>query len=418
MNRFVTMAILSLLAASICGQEPVPGKPDLASRPFMRLLETKDGGFLQVLVATYKRGDATATLFGCVHVADRQFYEGMQKRFEACDALLYELIADEDLRPYPGMPRGEDHWISMVQDGMGSGLQLQEQFECMDYRQDNFVHADMTGEQWSEALQEAGKNEFGELFHSAPVETDREAEAKQKPIDLVAAFRSGQGISQLRLMMGRVLCSAEGQAKQPTVLIHGRNERCLEVLQQQLAAGKKQLGIFYGAAHLEHMEQRLLKDLGWSKVSEEWVNAWDCQHRSFPKVEKGLKQKQYRARRDMSKLSEAIKDWCEQHPGETPTWAALRAAHAQKQLPGRADGLDPWGRHYELRILDGGFEVRCLGSDGAADTDDDLVEVARHESSGVFGSILELGRNKAAWELLKAKPAAKVEHPAKQKKSP
>ena len=81
MNRFVTMAILSLLAASICGQEPVPGKPDLASRPFMRLLETKDGGFLQVLVATYKRGDATATLFGCVHVADRQFYEGMQKRF-------------------------------------------------------------------------------------------------------------------------------------------------------------------------------------------------------------------------------------------------------------------------------------------------------------------------------------------------
>ena len=412
----LSAGLLLHLLTTASAQETSAAAAASEPRAFMRLVENEDGGFLQVLVATYQRLDATVTLFGCVHVADRQFYEGMQQRFEACDALLYELIAEADLRPYPDMPRGDDHWITMVQDGMGSGLLLHEQFECMDYRMDNFVHADMTDEEWSEALAAAGKNEVGELFSTAPGDVDRDAEAQQKPVDLVAAFRNGQGVSQLRIVMGRVLCSAEGQSKEPTVIIHGRNERCLEVLQQQLQAGKQRLGIFYGAAHLEHMEQRLLKDLGWRKVKEEWVNAWDCRHSSFPKVEKGLKQKQYRARKDLTVLLEAVKAWCESHPGQNPTWAGLRQASENQQLPGRNDGLDPWGRRYLLRIQDGGFAVRCLASDGVADTDDDLVEVGRHESDSLFGSILELGRKQAAWELLKAPKSP--ETPAKAKPLP
>ena len=139
--------LLHLLLTTASAQETSVATAASEPRAFMRLVENEDGGFLQVLVATYQRLDATVTLFGCVHVADRQFYEGMQQRFEACDALLYELIAEADLRPYPDMPRGDDHWITMVQDGMGSGLLLHEQFECMDYRMDNFVHADMTDEE-------------------------------------------------------------------------------------------------------------------------------------------------------------------------------------------------------------------------------------------------------------------------------
>ena len=77
----------------------------------------------------------------------------------------------------------------------------------MDYRMKNFVHADMTEYQWMHALDEAGPSELGELLSSPFVEPDREAEAKQKPIDLVKAFRNGQGISQLRILRGRVLVS-------------------------------------------------------------------------------------------------------------------------------------------------------------------------------------------------------------------
>lgn len=394
-----------VLASPLLGQQDNNNdtkKGDSLPRVFMRLAENKDGGRLEVLVATYKRGDATVTLCGCVHIADRSFYQAMQKRFEAYDALLYELIADADLRPYPGMPRDGGHWISMVQDGMGSGLKLQEQFECMDYRQDNFVHADMTGEQWQDALSVAGTSELGEVLSIGSQDVDREAEAKQQPVDLVKAFRSGGGISHLRIILGRVMCSPESN-QQPTVIIHGRNERCLKVLQEQLDAGKKKLGVFYGAAHMQHMEQRLLRDLGWKKVREEWVMAWDCRHSSFPKAEKGLKTKRYRARRDLRKLAEAVKQWCVKHEDlvkkrRAPTWLDLREDRDNGKLPGRADGKDSWGRAYLLRILDGGFEVRCLGSDGKPDTEDDLVESGVHKSGG---GLSEMTRKKEPHELLR-----------------
>ncbi|MFT4511436.1 MAG: hypothetical protein ACI89X_003238 [Planctomycetota bacterium] len=383
MRSLILIPMLALLASSLPAQKPTDSEKD-APRQFMRFLENDEGGFLQVLVATYKSGDRTLKLYGCVHVAERSFYEGMQKNFEKHDALLYELIADPDVRPFPEMETGGEHWLSMVQDGMGSGLALQGQFACMDYRMKNFVHADMTEDEWADALDEAGKSEFGELMSNPFVEPDREAEAKQKPIDLVEAFRNGQGISQLRIMMGRVLVSPEAVPDQPTVIIHGRNEKCLAVLKQQLDSGKKNLGIFYGAAHMEHMEQRLLKDLGWKRVTEEWVSAWDCRHSSFPTVEKGLKRKRYRARRDVVKLTKAVTVWCEAHEGELPSWEKLRAGAAGGKLPGRADGKDPWGRDYVLVPIDGGYEVRSTASDGKLGTEDDVVDAERVKESSLL----------------------------------
>ena len=44
---------------------------------------------------------------------------------------------------------------------------------------------------------------------------------------------------------------------------------------QQLAAGKRRLGIFYGAGHLPDMEKRLEKDFGLKRQSTTWLTAWD-----------------------------------------------------------------------------------------------------------------------------------------------
>ena len=44
-----------------------------------------------------------------------------------------------------------------------------------------------------------------------------------------------------------------------------------------------------------------------------------------------------------------------------------------KRLPGRADGKDPWGRAYSLRRIGDAYDVRCLGSDGVIDNDDDVT---------------------------------------------
>ena len=59
------------------------------------------------------------------------------------------------------------------------------------------------------------------------------------------------------------------------LLIVDRNQAALKGLQQQLAAGKKKIGIFYGAAHLEEMEKHLLQDFGMKQVKHRWIQAWD-----------------------------------------------------------------------------------------------------------------------------------------------
>ena len=56
-------------------------------------------------------------------------------------------------------------------------------------------------------------------------------------------------------------------------IVGERNRVAFEVLDKQLAAGKKKLAIFYGAAHLPDMEQRLIKR-GFKRTSTKWLKAW------------------------------------------------------------------------------------------------------------------------------------------------
>jgi len=48
----------------------------------------------------------------------------------------------------------------------------------------------------------------------------------------------------------------------------------IEVLQEQMAAGKRKLAIFYGAGHLLDLDQRLI-DLKFKRTGHEWLTAWE-----------------------------------------------------------------------------------------------------------------------------------------------
>ena len=62
-----------------------------------------------------------------------------------------------------------------------------------------------------------------------------------------------------------------------TVLVGERNKVALQVMDKEIAAGKKRIAIFYGAAHLGDMEGRLLKQ-GFKRTQVEWLKAWDLPH--------------------------------------------------------------------------------------------------------------------------------------------
>jgi len=47
------------------------------------------------------------------------------------------------------------------------------------------------------------------------------------------------------------------------------------VLKDQQKAGKRKIGIFYGAGHLADMHTRLVKEFGYEPVTTTWLEAWD-----------------------------------------------------------------------------------------------------------------------------------------------
>jgi len=64
-----------------------------------------------------------------------------------------------------------------------------------------------------------------------------------------------------------------------SVIVTERNKVALDVLKHTLDSGKRHISIFYGAAHMPDMSQRL-RDMGFTPVSTEWETAWDLTIRS------------------------------------------------------------------------------------------------------------------------------------------
>jgi hypothetical protein len=67
-----------------------------------------------------------------------------------------------------------------------------------------------------------------------------------------------------------------------SVIVGERNRVALEIFDREVKAGRNNLGIFYGAAHLPDMEARLEKR-GFHRAGERWITAWDIKPRKEEK---------------------------------------------------------------------------------------------------------------------------------------
>ena len=92
---------------------------------------------------------------------------------------------------------------------------------------------------------------------------------KSNLLKLELVHTLGQGDDQIAAFAGE------------SVIISDRNQRCIDVMNREIAAGHKKLGIFYGAAHFPDMEKRLV-ELGFKRVKQEWMTAWDIPKKAAP----------------------------------------------------------------------------------------------------------------------------------------
>ncbi len=233
----------------------------------------------------------TVDLIGAVHIGEASYYAELNRLFDRYDVLLYELVAAEGtVLPLGGKRESKGfNPVGMLQDSAKNMLRLESQLERIDYTKSHFVRADMTPKQMAEKMAERGDTAVS-LALSTLADVLRQQNLAARDSEAAEAAASSLeeiGLADMLgnpLKMKRVLAAQFAQTGSldqalggplNQLLVIDRNAAALKVLQKQIAAGKKRIGIFYGAAHLPDLEKNLIEDFGLSRGSQQWLTAWD-----------------------------------------------------------------------------------------------------------------------------------------------
>ncbi len=223
-------------------------------------------------------------LVAAVHIGDEAYYDALNRRFDAYDAVLYELVAPEGTVVERGRGTSNSNPLGALQNGMKSLLALDHQLEKIDYTKKNFVHADMSPDQFMQAMSDRNEG-FLQMYmrllgQSLGAQSEMAAGGESPDVSVFAALFAEDRPLRLKKILAQQLADTEQLltgfgGEEGSVLISERNKAALKVLKEQIAAGKKHLAIFYGAGHLADMDQRLRKDFGLKPVEITWLTAWD-----------------------------------------------------------------------------------------------------------------------------------------------
>jgi len=291
----------------VCAQNAAPEdekaaeKADENATKFIRVNRDQKNVHLQTGITTYEKNGVTVDLIGAIHIADAKYYTKLNKQFTQYDSLLFEMVGGDQMvnakKPHKKEAENKpsDPMLAMLGNvyGMaGKLLNLQGQNEGIDYTAKNFVHADLSLEAFEKLQAEKGESLLGFALENAKNAQNAPQpgapEAKQPNLQklLLAVLSGNSNGIKLELVdtLGGAADQMAGMMGQ-SVIIGDRNSACLKILDEQAKAGKKKLGIFYGAAHFPFMEKEILK-MGYKKTNHQWLTAWD-----IPKVVPAAKEK-------------------------------------------------------------------------------------------------------------------------------
>ena len=248
-----------------------------------------------------KYPDATVDLVGAIHLGEPDYYQQLNQLFETYDVLLFEAVMPEeavkrDLRPGGGdgsRRKGLDdevQWteakvglaaISVLQLGMKDALGMEFQLTGVDYGAKNFVHADMTAEEFEASMAARGESFSGMFLKEMgkSVANQQENNPLAMNLDMMLSMLTSDRLYRVRRIAAVQLAKAgEGDAfagfDGSSTIITERNKKCFEVMVRELKNGKTKVGIFYGAGHFADMEKRMVAEHGFTRKSEDWLVAW------------------------------------------------------------------------------------------------------------------------------------------------
>ena len=277
-HRLVIGSVVLLVAATSGLAQPEK-KPDGTS--YLRFRDTGEReGVLETAIGRF-RNDAgvEVDLVAAVHIADKSYYEKLNRRFAGYDAVLYEMVKPKGADP----TRRSGGSISFLQRTMKDILDLEFQLDAVDYSPENFVHADMDPSTFTREQKSSGESLFKLMVKSALKEWKNQFKGKgnsMSTMEILGALMAEDSARALKYLFARQMEKADDMlsglgGKDGTVIIEGRNKVAVQELRKQMEAGKKKLAIFYGGGHMPDLARRIEKEFGMKKAGEEWLMAWD-----------------------------------------------------------------------------------------------------------------------------------------------
>lgn len=265
---------------------------------WVRLLEDKDGAptAMQTAIVRYvpagevregrdpREYDRYVDLVGAVHIGDRAYYRLLNQRFRGYDRVLYELVAPEGTVVPKGRGTSNSNPLGALQNGMKSMLEVEHQLERIDYTQRNFVHADLSPEEFLEAMSDRDdsflKMYFRMLGAALAQQSQQSTTGQSSDLDFLSALLSDDRPRQLKIAMAKQFENVESlmvgfSGAGGSTLITDRNQRALDVLEKEWSAGEDQIAIFYGAGHMSEMHKQMAEQMDMQPVHVEWIDAWD-----------------------------------------------------------------------------------------------------------------------------------------------
>jgi len=221
-------------------------------------------------------------LVGVVHIGQHEYYQDLKKKLAVYDVVLYELVAPDGTRIRPEDLEKRRSLLASMQTGMKDMLNLEYQLEHIDYMATNFRHADMSPDEFMKDLESRGDGlwKMAARMMGAGLATQA---ASGGDAGLLLALLSSDRSMKLKQVMAQQLTDVDAvtagmdDETGNNTLIKGRNRKAFEVLREELDAGKKTIGVFYGAGHLSDMAERLEEEFGMKPTTTTWLTAWDLQ---------------------------------------------------------------------------------------------------------------------------------------------
>jgi hypothetical protein len=252
---------------------------------------------LQTASVEYRPASGTGpsvVLVGVAHLGTTEYFQSIQQRLDKQTVVLYEGIGIHDVKKGPGAMRD-----SGIQSTLADALGLKFQLDAIDYRRASFINSDM---HVPEIEQEVKKRE------PADPKTGAATGGGDAMLDQLVDALQGTGMSggaltgmigllgstpQMREMTKTMLIEVLGQAGELLemaktsspdmkdlfdVILTQRNQVVMQDLRKQLASHRAgdSIAIFYGAAHMDEIAQRLRTELHYVPVKTDWDTAFSA----------------------------------------------------------------------------------------------------------------------------------------------